>query len=298
MKSTIVIIALVLGTPFAGAQTDTLTKIRTSGVATMGVRDGSIPLSFAVGDGKYIGFHVDVCTRILGEVQKQLGLKTLETRYQVVTSQNRIPLVQSGTVDIECGSTTNNAARQQQVAFALTTYVEEVRMAVKASSGIKSLKDLKGRTVVATTGTTSVQYLRRHERAAGLDIKELFGKDHAESFLSLESGRADAFVIDATLLKSLIASSKNPGDYAVVGEVLNVEPIAIMLPKNDPAFKKIADDTIRGMLVSGEIAELWNKWFMRPIPPRGININLPPPDSIRKVWAEPNDRPLEDFAAK
>src|SRR5207253_3238297 len=166
---------------------------------------------------------------------------------------NRIPLVANGTVDIECGSTTNNAARQKDVDFVHTTYVEEVRIATKANSGINSIKDLTGKTVATTTGTTSVQLLRKHERANNVDFKEVFGKDHSDSFLMLESGRADAFVMDGQILAGNIATSKNPADYKIVGEVISVEPIAIMIRKDDPAFKKLADDTVRDLMKSGDI---------------------------------------------
>ena len=199
----------------------------------------------------------------------------LETKYQPVTSQNRIPLVQNGTVDLECGSTTNNATRQKDVAFAPTLYVEEVRIATKKSSGIKSIADLNGKTVATTTGTTSVQLLRKNKRAAGMDFKELNGKDHSDSFLLLESGRADAFVMDGQILAGLISKSKSPTDYAIVGEVLSVEPIAIMYRKDDPAFKKAVDDSVRNMVKSGEVAKLYDKWFMQPIPPSNTKVGLP-----------------------
>ena len=175
---------------------DTLKKIKDAGSATMGVRESSGGLSFTLGDGKFAGFHVELCERVLADVRKQLGLARLDVKFQPVTSQNRIPLMQNGTIDIECGSTTNNAARQKDVSFAVTTFVEEVRIAVKANSGITSISQLNGKNVATTTGTTSVQLLRKHERANGVDFKEVFGKDHADSFLLLESGRADAFVMD------------------------------------------------------------------------------------------------------
>ena len=185
--------------------------------------------------------------------------KKLDVKYLSVTSQNRIPLTQNGTVDIECGSTTNNTARQKDVAFVNTTYVEEVRIAVKANSGITSISQLNGKNVATTTGTTSVQILRKHERATGVDFKEVFGKDHADSFLLLESGRADAFVMDGQILAGNIALSKAPADYKIVGEVLSVEPIAIMIRKDDPAFKKLADDTVNALAKSGELAKLYDK---------------------------------------
>ena len=174
---------------------DTVAKVKSSGTVTMGVRDSSGALSYTLGDGKYAGYHVEICQRIIDNLDKAVGKKS-EVKYISVTSQNRIPLTQNGTVDIECGSTTNNTARQKDVAFVNTTYVEEVRIAVKANSGITNIGQLNGKNVATTTGTTSVQLLRKHERATGVDFKEIFGKDHADSFLLLESGRADAFVMD------------------------------------------------------------------------------------------------------
>ena len=276
---------------------DTLAKVKASGTITMGVRDSSGALSYTLGDGKYAGFHVELCQRIIGNVEKAVGRK-VEVKYQPVTSQNRIPLVQNGTVDIECGSTTNNATRQKDVAFAVTTYVEEVRIAVKANSGITSIAQLKDRNVATTTGTTSVQLLRKHERAAGIDFKEVFGKDHADSFLLLESGRADAFVMDGQILAGNIATSKSPADYRIVGEVLSVEPIAIMVRKDDPAFKKLADDTLRDLMKSGEIARIYDKWFVQPIPPKNTRVGLPASEATKAAWAGPNDKPVEEYAKK
>ena len=277
---------------------DTLTKIKETSSAVMGVRESSGALSFTLGDGKYAGFHVEVCQRVLADVQKKLGLAKLDVKYQPVTSQNRIPLVQNGTVDIECGSTTNNAARQKDVAFAFTTYVEEVRIAVKANSGITSIAQLNGRNVATTTGTTSVQLLRKHERSAGVDFKEVFGKDHADSFLLLESGRADAFVMDGQILAGTIAKAKTPADFKIVGEVLSVEPIAIMIRKDDPAFKKMVDESISAMMKSGDIAKLYDKWFVQPIPPANTRVGLPASEATKLAWATPNDKPVEDYLKK
>ena len=279
------------------AQADTLEKVKASGTVTMGVRDSSGALSFTLGEGKYAGFHVEICQRILANLEKAAG-KKLDVKYLAVTSQNRIPLVQNGTVDIECGSTTNNIARQKDVAFALTAYVEEVRIAVKGSSGITSIAQLNGRNVATTTGTTSVQLLRKHERANGVDFKEVFGKDHADSFLLLESGRADAFVMDGQILAGNIATAKNPADFKIVGEVLSVEPIAIMLRKDDPSFKKLADDTIRDLVKTGEMAKIYDKWFVQPIPPKNTRVGLPASDATKAAWASLNDKPAEDYAKK
>ena len=288
----------LLSTPLLAHElTGTLKKIKDSGAVTMGVRESS-GLSYTIGDGKFVGFHVDVCQKALADIQKQLGLAKLDIKYQPVTSQNRIPLMQNGTVDIECGSTTNNAARQKDVAFAVTTFVEEVRIAVKANSGIANIDQLANKAVATTTGTTSVQTLRKHERATGINFKEVFGKDHSDSFLLLESGRADAFVMDGSILAKNIATSKNPADFKIVGEVLSVEPIAIMLRKDDPAFKKAVDDSIKAQIKSGELAKLYDKWFIQPIPPTGARIGLPISEATKQAWDNPNDKPMEDYAKK
>lgn len=287
---------LAVGSAFAQAG-DTLAKIKASGSVSLGVRESS-GLGYTLGNGKYVGFHTEMGEIILADIQKQLGLAKLNVNYQPVTSQNRIPLVQNGTVDLECGSTTNNATRQKDVSFAVTTYVEEVRIAVKANSGINGIKDLNGKTVATTTGTTSVQTLRKNERAGGIDFKEVYGKDHADSFLALESGRADAFVMDGSILAANISKSKSPADYKIVGEVLSVEPIACMLRKDDPAFKKAVDDSIKRQIADGSLAKLYDKWFMQPIPPANVKIGLPLSDATKAAWANPNDKPMEDYAKK
>ncbi len=299
MKKSLIALAALLVTGLVHAQaTDTLKKIKDSGSVTMGVRESSGALSFTLGDGKYAGFHVEVCQLVLGDIQKSLGLAKLDVKYQAVTSQNRIPLTQNGTVDIECGSTTNNATRQKDVAFAPTTFVEEVRIAAKANSGITSIGQLANKKVATTTGTTSVQHLRKHERGANINFDEVFGKDHADSFLLLESGRADAFVMDGQILAGLISKSKAPADYKIVGEVLSVEPIAIMYRKDDAAFKKAVDDSVRGLIKSGEIAKLYDKWFMQAIPPANTKVGLPLSEATKAAWANPNDKPMEDYAKK
>jgi glutamate/aspartate transport system substrate-binding protein len=295
MKNLLWLVAALLAG--GGAQAaETLSKIKETGVVSMGVREASGALSYSLGEGKYVGFHTEVCQRVLADIQKKLGMARLEIQYQPVTPQNRIPLVQNGAVDIECGSTTNNAVRQQDVAFAFTTYVGEVRIAVRADSGISGIAQLNGRKVATTTGTTSVQLLRSHKHAAGLDFKEIFGKDHAHSFMLLETGGADAFVMDGQILASHIAMAKNPADFRIVGEVLSMEPIAIMLRKDDPAFKKAVDDSLVAMMKSGEIAKLYDKWFMQPIPPSNVRVGLPLGEATRAAWANPNDEPAETYA--
>ena len=298
MKKSLLVFAAALACANASVQADTLKKIKDSAAVTMGVRDSSGALSYTLGGSRYAGYHVEICQKVLADVQKQLGLSKLNIIYLSVTSQNRIPLVQNGTVDIECGSTTNNATRQKDVAFAVTTFVEEVRIAVKTSSGINSINELNGKSVATTTGTTSVQLLRRHERANGVDFKEVFGKDHADSFLLLETGRADAFVMDGAILAGNIARSKSPADFKIVGEVLSTEPIAIMLRKDDPAFKKTVDDSIKALMKSGEISKLWTKWFEQPIPPSNTRVGMTPNENTKFAWANPNDKPAEDYAKK
>jgi glutamate/aspartate transport system substrate-binding protein len=295
MKKSLLVVAALLA--FGTAQADTLKKIKDSGTITMGVRESSGALSYTLGDNKFVGYHIELCERVIADLEKSLGTK-IAVKYQPVTSQNRIPLVENGTVDIECGSTTNNAARQKQVAFAVTTFVEEVRIAVKANSGITSIGQLNGKSVATTTGTTSVQLLRKNERATGVDFKEVFGKDHADSFLLLESGRADAFVMDGAILAGNIAKSKAPADFKIVGEVLSTEPIAIMLPKDEPAFKTAVDNSLKAMMKSGDIAKVWDKWFMQPIPPTNSKVGMTVNDNTRTAWANPNDKPAEDYAKK
>jgi glutamate/aspartate transport system substrate-binding protein len=296
MRSTALAITLACAT--LAAHADTLKKIKDNGTITLGTRESSGALAYTLGDGKYTGFHTEMAQRIVADLQKQLGLAKLDVKYQPVSSANRIPLVQNGTVDLECGSTTNNAARQKDVAFAVTTYVEEVRIATKASSAINSIKDLTGKTVATTTGTTSVQTLRKHEKGTGVDFKEVFGKDHVDSFLLLESGRADAFVMDGAILAGNISKSKNPADFKIVGEVLSVEPIACMLRKDDAAFKQAVDESIKRQIKAGELAKLYDKWFMQPIPPANTKVALPLSEATKAAWAAPNDRPMEEYAKK
>jgi len=294
-KLAIVLLAAMALSGTAVAQTGgTLDKVRKSGEITMGVRESSAPLSYTLGAGQFAGYHVDLCLAIVDRIKKTIG-RDVTVKYQPVTSQNRISLVQNGTVDLECGSTTNNVARQKDVAFGLTTYVTEVRMAVKANSGITSISQLNRKRVATTTGTTSVQTLRKHQRAAKIDFQEIYGKDHADSFLLLETGRADAFVMDDNILAGLIANAKNPKDYRIVGEALSVEPIAVMLRKDDPAMKKVVDDTIREMMRSGALAKLYAKWFLSPIAPRNTNVNLPMGATLKALFKEPNDKPMEAY---
>ncbi|AQS52208.1 amino acid ABC transporter substrate-binding protein [Paenalcaligenes hominis] len=285
--------ALASGSALAQA-TDTLQKIKDSGSVTLGVRESS-GLGYTLGNGKYVGFHTEMAENIVDDLRKDLGLEKLEIKYQPVTSQNRIPLVTNGSVDFECGSTTNNKARQKDVDFANTTYVEEVRMATKADSGISSIADLDGKTVAVTTGTTSVQTLRRNKRAEGINFKEVMGKDHADSFLLLETGRADVFVMDGSILAANISKARNPADFKIVGETLSVEPIACMLRKNDDKLKAAINKSIQRQIEDGTLNTLWDKWFLQPTPPAGTVIGLELSEATKDAWANPNDKPMEDY---
>jgi glutamate/aspartate transport system substrate-binding protein len=297
MKKSLLVATLASAVFAAQAQTtDTLKKIKDTGTVVMGVRGSSGALSYTLGEGKYVGYHVELCQRAIEDIGKQLG-KKIEIKYQEVTSANRIPLVQNGTVDIECGSTTNNDARAKDVAFAHTVYVEEVRILTKVDSGIKDIKDLNGKNVATTTGTTSVQLLRKNERATGVEFKEVFGKDHADSFQLLESGRADAFVMDGQIVMGLASKSKNPAEFHVVGPALSVEPIAIMVRKDDPAFLAAVDKTLDGLTKSGEISKIYDKWFMQAIPPTNTKVGLPASEYTKWAWAHPNNMTTEQLAA-
>lgn len=272
---------------------DTLAKIKNSGEVTLGVRESS-GLGYTLGNGVYVGFHTEMGENIIKDLEKTVG-RPLKIKYQPVTSQNRIPLVTNGSVDFECGSTTNNTARQREVDFAYTTYVEEVRMAAKANSGIASVADLNGKNVAVTTGTTSVQTLRRNKRAENINFREVMGKDHADSFLLLETGRADVFVMDGSILAANISKSRNPADFKIVGEVLNVEPIACMLRKNDEAFKTAVNESIKRQIADGTLEVLWDKWFLKPTPPANTVIGLPLSEATKAAWANPNDKPMEAY---
>ncbi|MFM9927586.1 amino acid ABC transporter substrate-binding protein [Variovorax sp. H27-G14] len=282
----------------SAAHADTLQKIADTRTIVMGVRDSGAPLSYSLGDGRYSGYHVELCERIVAGLQRELKLPQLAIKYQVVSSSNRIPLVQNGGVDMECGTTSNNTARLGEVAFALTTFVTEVRMAVNAKSGITSVAQLDGKNVTVTTGSTAVKTLRLHKKAASINFQEVYGKDTGDSFLLLETGRADAMVDDDNILAGNIAAAKNPADFRIVGETLAVEPIAIMIRKNDAAFKKVVDQQIEALMKSGELGKIYEKWFISPIPPRNVSLNLPMSATLRKLVAAPNDLPAEAYLPK
>jgi ABC-type amino acid transport substrate-binding protein len=268
---------LALATPLlAQAQTaGTLDKVKASGTITLAYRESSIPFSYLDDKAQPVGFGHEICLKIVDEVKKATGRADLKVALQSVTSANRIPLLQNGTIDIECGSTTNNSARGKQVQFATNYFYTGTRFLVKTGTAVKTIDDLKGKTIVSTTGTTNFQILRNLNEQNKLGMDLVAAKDHAESALLVESGRAVAFGMDDILLYGLRASSQNPASLAVVGEPIQVEPYAIMLRLDDPAFKKLVDATLANLINSGEFTKLYTKWFMSPIPPKGINLNAP-----------------------
>lgn len=269
----------------------TLDKAKSSGSITVAYRESSIPFSYLGADGQPTGFGWEICAKVVEQVKKTTGRADLKVATQAVTSQNRIPLMMNGTIDIECGSTTNNSDRAKQVAFAINYFYTGTRLLVKAGSPVKSFADLKGRKVVSTTGTTNFQVLRKVNADRNLDFELIGAKDHAESALLVQMGRADAFGMDDILLYGLRASSRNPAELAVVGEAIQVEPYAIMLRRDDPAFKKLVDDTIAGLMKSGEFEALYKKWFLSPIPPKGINLNAPMSRELQDNLEALSDQP-------
>jgi ABC-type amino acid transport substrate-binding protein len=272
---TLSLLALAVPAWVAAQPASTLDKVKQSGQITLAYRESSIPFSYLDDKAQPIGFAYDICMKIVDQVKKATGHPDLKVNLQAVTSANRIPLLQNGTIDIECGSTTNNSERGKQVQFAINYFYTGTRFLVKAGTNIKSIEDLKGKTIVSTTGTTNYKILRNlnEEKKLGMDL--LGAKDHADAALMVETGRAVAFGMDDILLYGLRASSQNPASLAVVGDPIQVEPYGIMLRRDDPAFKKLVDDTLAGMMKSGEFTKLYTKWFQSPIPPKGINLNAP-----------------------
>ena len=292
MRTSIRLMALAVSSALlaAPAMADTLQKIKDTGTITIGHRESSIPFSYLDGNQKPVGYSMDLCNKIVDAVKKELKMPALVTKLTPVTSQTRIPLMTNGTIDLECGSTTNSLERQKQVAFGVTTFVSPVRMVVKADSGIKTLDDLNGKAVATTTGTTSDRYIKQNEKGHNIDVKNVYGKDHAESFLMVETGRASAFVMDEVLLAGFIANAKNPKEFAIVGPALSTEPYGIMLRKDDPQFKALVDKTLSGLMKSGEINKIYAKWFTSAIPPKNVNLNLPMNAQLQEAIKNPNDK--------
>jgi glutamate/aspartate transport system substrate-binding protein len=280
--------AALASAPAQGAElSGTLKKIKETGTISIGHRDASIPFSYFDDKQQAIGYAVDLCLRIVDAVKAELKMPNLKVALTPVTSATRIPLMANGTIDLECGSTTNNLERQKQVAFTITHFVTATRLLAKKASNVKSLADMKGKTMVSTAGTTNHKLVTElnNERKLGMNI--LAAKDHAEAFLMVESGRAVAFAMDDILLYGLAANSKSPKDYAITVDALSVEPYGIMLRRDDAAFQKLVDDTMTKTYQSGDINKIYDKWFLKPIPPKGVNLNLPMSEQFKKVVAKP-----------
>jgi glutamate/aspartate transport system substrate-binding protein len=271
-------------------QPATLEKLQQTGVIRIGHRESSVPHSYLVGT-RPMGFSMDICDQVVQDLRRQLKKPELKVEYVSVTSANRIPLVQNGTVDLECGSTTNNAARQQQVSFAINTFYTGTRLLTKKSSGIGGYADLKGKPVVSTSGTTNMLVMRKYAAEKGLEISLMAGKDHSDAMLMVDVDRAVAFAMDDILLYGLVANAKNPADWKVVGEALQVEPYAMMLRKDDPKFKAAVDGTIKRLVKSGEFEAIYNKWFLAPIPPRMVPLNVPMSEELKRNLKELSDKP-------
>jgi glutamate/aspartate transport system substrate-binding protein len=292
------IAAALISTPvFAAELTGTLKKIKESGTITLGHRDASIPFSYiADGSGKPVGYSHDIQLAIVKAVEKDLGMKEgeLKVKYNLVTSQTRIPLVQNGTVDVECGSTTNNVERQQQVDFSVGIFEIGTRLLSKKDSTYKDFADLKGKNVVTTAGTTSERILKSMNADKQMGMNVISAKDHGESFQMLESGRAVAFMMDDALLAGEEAKAKKPNDWIITGTPQSFEAYACMVRKDDPAFKKAVDDAIVGLYKSGEINKIYSKWFESPIPPKDLNLKFPMSDKVKELIKNPSDKPAPD----
>src|SRR3989454_12275907 len=286
----VVAAASLAATPALAAElTGTLKKIKDAGTITLGHRESSVPFSYYDDKQQVVGYAIDLCYRIVDAVKKELKLDSIEVRLNPVTSATRIPLMANGTIDLECGSTTNNLERQKQVSFTITHFVTANRFVSKKAANLKDLNDLKGKTIVSTSGTTNIKQITELNGQKNLGITILPAKDHAEAFLMVEPGRAAAFFMDDILLYSLVASSKTPAEWTISAEALSVEPYGIMLRKDDPSFKKVVDGAMTAVYKSGEISKIYAKWFLSPVPPRGVNLNVPMSDVFKHVVAKPTD---------
>lgn len=289
------IIAASLLTIPAHAQelTGTLKKIKDTGVITIGHREASIPFSYLDDKQQPVGYAMDLCMKVVDAVKAELKMPGIKVTLQPVTSANRIPLLQNGTIDIECGSTTNSVERQKQVAFGPTYFVINVSAVVKKASGIKTLAELNGKAISTTSGTTAVPLLKKYEKTASIDVKEIYGKDHAESMQLLATDRVSAFVMDDILLAGQVANQPRPDDYFIFPESLRTEPYSMMLRREDPAFKALVDRAVGAVYKSGEIDKIFSKWFTSAIPPRGVNLNFKMTPAIQDAFKNPNDRGVQ-----
>jgi len=271
------------------AQEGTLKKIKETNTITLGHRDASIPFSYFDDKQAAVGYAMDLCGKIVDAVKAELKMPGLQVKLNPVTSATRIPLMANGTIDLECGSTTNNLERQKQVAFTITHFVTANRFVSKKASNLKTVSDLKGKTVVSTSGTTNIRQATELNGQKNLGMTILPAQEHTEAFLMVDTGRAVAFFMDDILLYSLVASSKNPSEWTISADALSVEPYGIMLRKDDPSFKKVVDGAMTSLYKSGEINKIYAKWFLSPVPPKGINLNVPMSDVFKRVVAKPTD---------
>jgi glutamate/aspartate transport system substrate-binding protein len=288
LRMLLVVVAASLAAGPVLAQ-DTLKKIKDSGTITIGHRDASIPFSYYDDKQQVVGYAVDLCLKIVDAVKAELKLPKLDVKYQLVTSANRIPLMGNGTIDLECGSTTNNLERQKLVWFSMTDFVTANRFVSKKSANIKSLADLKGKTIVSTSGTTNIKQITEINAAQNMGMNIVAANGHPEAFQMVETGRAVAFVMDDILLYSLVAQARTPGDYVISADALSVEPYGIMVRKDDVAFKKVADAALTNVFKSGQITPIYEKWFLKPIPPKGINLNVPMSAQFKALLTHPTD---------
>ncbi len=292
MKLSHLMAAVVLATTcVAGAHADTLKKVADSGKITLSYRESSVPFSYIVGPGKPVGFSAELGNAIVQEIKRVTNKSVLEIEYMPVTSQNRIPLLVNGTIDLECGSTTNNSTRAKDVTFSTNIFYTGTRLLAKKTSKVKNYADLAGKTIASTTGTTNAQVMRKYNTDKALNMQIVLGKDHADSLLLVEGDRAVAFAMDDILLFGLMANAKNPAEWEVVGDSLQVEPYACMLRKDDPKMKALVDGVIGKMMASGEFAKLYTKWFASAIPPKNINLNLPMSEQLKANLKERSDKP-------
>lgn len=294
MKRLATAIAFLALPGLAAAQdlSGTLKKVKETGTITLGHRESSVPFSYIDDKAKVVGYSMDICMKVVDAVKAELKMDKLEVKLVPVTPSTRIPLMANGTIDIECGSTTNNAERQKQVAYTNTHFLTASAFVSKKASNLKKIDDLKGKTVVSTAGTTNIKQVVEANAARNLGMTVLPAKDHAEAFLLVELGRAAAFVMDDILLASLIASSREPGLYEISSEAFSLpEPYGIMLRKDDAPFKALVDKSTAALFRSAEGGQIYNKWFMSPIPPKGLNLNVPMSDKMKKIFANPTDSP-------
>jgi glutamate/aspartate transport system substrate-binding protein len=283
-------LALAVAQPAASQElTGTLKKIKDSGTITLGHRDSSIPFSYYDDQQRVVGYALDICLRIVDAVKAELKVPKIDVKLNPVTSATRIPLMANGTIDLECGSTTNNLERQKQVAFTITHFVTANRYVAKKASKIGKLADLKGKTVVSTSGTTNIKWLTEENQKQNLGMNIVAAKDHAEAFLMVDTGRAVAFFMDDILLYSLVAGARNPSDWAIGAEAYTIEPYGIMLRRDDSAFKKVVDNAVTQLYKSGQISAIYDKWFLKPVPPKGVNLNVPMSAQFKRVIASPTD---------